>query len=161
MSGHCAALRPGIMAPDFCLRSSPHQSYKLSSQYGAPIVIAFYQADWSPTCTDQVQTLQYFLPAIRDAGGELVGISIDSVWSHQAFAAYSNVEFTLLSDFEPKGEVARSYGVYDGDSGLAHRSLFVIDLSGRITWSKCYAPCINPGIGPILQALGGWCEVTR
>ena len=100
------------------------------------MVLAFYQADWAPTCSDQLENLQEFLPNIRATGAELFGVSVDGVWCHQAFAEMHHLEFSLLSDFQPKGAVARLYGVYDDSRGLARRSLFVVDRSGIVAWGS-------------------------
>lgn len=150
----CAALPVGSLAPEFRLHSSPHETCALSSYRGWPIVLAFYRADWSPSCTDQIETLQYFLSDIRKAGAKnLIGISVDGVWCHHAFATDRSIEFPLLSDFEPRGKVATSYGVFDPSSGHARRAVFVIDRFGRIRWSKCYPSSLNPGVAGILDAL--------
>jgi peroxiredoxin (alkyl hydroperoxide reductase subunit C) len=93
------------------------------------------------------------LPLFADLGGTLVGISVDGVWSHNAFAKARNLDFPLLADFEPKGEVARLYGVYRGDEGTSERALFVIDTGGILRWSYLSPVGINPGADGILSAL--------
>jgi len=82
-----------------------------------------------------------------------VGISVDGVWCHAAFVADRNLHFPLLSDFEPKGEVARQYGVYEDETGESKRALFVIDGEGVIRWSYVSPVDVNPGADGILTAL--------
>jgi peroxiredoxin len=94
-----------------------------------------------------------FLPEFRRYDAELVGVSVDGPWCHDAFAETRNLRFPLLADFEPKGEVARRYGAYREPDGFAERALFVIDPDGIITWSYCSPVAVNPGADGILQAL--------
>jgi peroxiredoxin len=115
--------------------------------------MAFYPADWSPVCTDQMALYNEILPEFKRLGGELVGISIDHAWCHVAFAQSRNLHFPLLADFHPKGEVARSYGVYDDTIGMSERALFVLDGEGVIRWSYVSPIGVNPGADGILSAL--------
>jgi peroxiredoxin len=115
--------------------------------------MAFYPADWSPVCTDQMALYNEILPEFNELGAELVGISIDHAWCHKAFAESRIVEFPLLADFHPKGEVARRYGVYDDEIGMSERVLFVIDGEGVIRWSYVSPIGLNPGADGILAAL--------
>src|SRR5215207_796045 len=119
------ALRPGTPAPDFELRAEPGRSLSLSDFRGRPLVLAFYPADWSPVCSDQMALYNQVLPEFERYGGEIVGISVDGPWCHAAFAADRNLHFPLLADFEPKGKMARQYGVYDAEIGESKRALFV------------------------------------
>jgi peroxiredoxin len=125
----------------------------LSEFRGRPVIIAFYPEDWSPVCSDQLALYQAVLPEFRKFDAELVGISVDSVWSHLAFAKDRNLHFPLLSDFEPKGEVARTYQVYRANEGTTERALFVIDAAGIIRWSYVSPVGVNPGADGILRAL--------
>ena len=146
-------LPPGRPAPEFTLRVTPDQLLSLSELRGRRVVIAFYPADWSPVCGDQMTLYNQVLPEVRDRGAELVGVSVDGAWCHQAFAKDRNLHFPLLSDFEPKGEVARSYGAYREGEGVAERALFVIDEQGVIAWSFRSSLAVNPGADGILDAL--------
>ena len=146
-------LEPGTMAPDFTLHSTPDQSVSLSEFRGQPVILAFYPADWSPVCGDQMSLYNEVLPEFRRFGAELLGISVDGSWCHAAFKDARNIQFPLLSDFEPKGEVCRLYGAYRKDEGTAERALFVIDKDGTITWSYCSPVGVNPGADGILSAL--------
>jgi peroxiredoxin len=146
-------LPPGRAAPEFTLRVTPDQFLSLSELRGQRVVIAFYPADWSPVCGDQMTLYNQVLPEIRDRGAELLGASVDGPWCHQAFAKDRNLHFPLLSDFEPKGEVARAYGAYREGEGVAERALFVIDEKGVIAWSFRSSLAVNPGADGILDAL--------
>jgi peroxiredoxin len=148
-----AILPPGTPAPDFSLSVTPDQKLKLSELRGKPVVLAFYPADWSPVCGDQMALYNEILPEFEQYGAELVGISVDGAWCHAAFTKDHNLHFPLAADFEPKGAVSRDYGVYREQDGLCERALFVIDKDGIITWSYCSPIGVNPGAEGILQAL--------
>jgi peroxiredoxin len=147
------ALQPGAEAPAFELGAGPERSLSLASLRGRPLIMAFYPADWSPVCGDQMALYNQVLPEFERYGAQIVGISVDGVWCHAAFAADRNLHFPLLSDFEPKGEVARRYGVYNQDTGECERALFVLDGDGVIRWSYVSPVDLNPGADGILTAL--------
>jgi peroxiredoxin len=146
-------LPPGTTAPDFELPRSPDQTVLLSEFRGRPVILAFYPADWSPVCTDQLALYQEVLPEFRRFNAELLGVSVDGVWSHLAFAKDRNLRFPLLADFEPKGQVARAYHVYQADEGTSERALYVIDAEGIVRWSYVSPAGVNPGADGILRAL--------
>ena len=146
-------LSPGIDAPDFELRSTPDQTVSLDEFRGQPVILAFYPEDWSPVCSDQMALYQELLPEFRRFGAELVGISVDGIWCHLAFARDRNLHFPLLADFEPKGEVARAYQVYRDGDGTSERALYVIDADGIVHWSYVSPVGVNPGADGILRAL--------
>lgn len=148
-----SALQPGTPAPDFSLRCTPDQSVRLSELRGRPVVLAFYPADWSPVCGDQMALYNEMLSEFEELGAELMGISVDSAWCHAAFSRDRKLHFPLLSDFEPKGEISRLYGVYRDGDGTSERALFVIDGEGVIHWSHVSPVGINPGAAGILSAL--------
>jgi peroxiredoxin len=148
-----AALPPGTSAPDFKLNSTPDQSVSLSEFRGAPVILAFYPADWSPVCGDQMSLYNQILPEFRRLKAQLLGISVDGVWCHAAFAKDRNLHFPVLADFEPKGAVARMYGVYRQADGVSERALFVIDSAGSVAWSYVSPIGVNPGAEGILAAL--------
>lgn len=147
------ALEPGTRAPDFTLNATPDQTVSLYDFLGKPVILAFYPADWSPVCGDQLALYNQLLPEFKKYDAEILGISVDGAWSHQAFRKERNVHFPLLSDFEPKGKVAQMYGVYDAQKGKCQRALFVIDPEGMITWSYVSPSGVNPGADGILNAL--------
>ena len=146
-------LTVGTAAPNFTLRVTPDQDLTLSDLRGRPLILAFYPADWSPVCGDQVTLYNELLPEFRKHDAELLGISVDGVWCHAAFARDRLLHFPLLADFEPKGEVARKYGAYRASEGVCERALFVLDRRGTVAWSYCSPIAVNPGADGILDAL--------
>lgn len=146
-------LPAGTVAPDFTLRVTPDQLLSLGDLKDRPVILAFYPADWSPVCGDQVTLYNEVLEEFRKYDAELLGASVDGVWCHAAFARDRHLHFPLLSDFEPKGEIARKYGAYREGEGVAERALFVIDREGVIFWSYCSPIAVNPGADGILDAL--------
>jgi peroxiredoxin len=146
-------LAAGTAAPDFSLRVTPDQMLTLSDLKGKPVILAFYPADWSPVCGDQVALYNEILPEFRKYGAELLGLSVDGVWCHAAFARDRRLHFPLLADFHPKGAVAQSYGAYREHEGVSERALFVLDRNGVIFWSYCSPIAVNPGADGILDAL--------
>ena len=146
-------LAAGTKAPDFTLPVTADQKLSLSELRGQPVILAFYPADWSPVCGDQMAFYNEILPEFQKHKAELMGISVDGVWCHAAFAESRHLHFPLLADFEPKGSIARKYGVYRENDGICERALFVIDKNGTITWSYCSPIAVNPGADGILQAL--------
>ena len=146
-------LSPGTAAPPFSLPATPDQMLSLAEMRGSPVILAFYPADWSPVCGDQMALYNEILPEFHRAGAQLAGISVDGVWCHAAFARDRKLHFPLLADFEPKGAVARRYGVYREPGGTCERALFVIDGAGVIRWSFVSPLGINPGADGILEAL--------
>jgi peroxiredoxin len=146
-------LPAGTKAPDFELPSSVGEPVSLADVCGRPVILVFYPNDWSPVCTDQLGLYQMLLPEFGKFDASLLSISVDSRWSHLAFARDRNLEFPLLADFEPKGEVARAYGAYRDEDGTSERALFVIDAAGVIAWSYVSPVGVNPGADGILDAL--------
>jgi peroxiredoxin len=146
-------LAAGAPAPDFTLHSTPDQEVSLHEFRGKPVVLAFYPADWSPVCGDQMALYNEMRSEFAGYGAQLLGLSVDGVWSHAAFAKDRKLHFPLLADFEPKGAVARLYGVYRDREGCSERALFVIDAEGRITWSYVSPIGVNPGADGIFEAL--------
>ncbi len=152
-AGPRQALAPGTSAPDFTLHTTPDQAVSLADFRGQPVVLAFYPADWSPVCGDEVALFNEVLPEFRRHHAMLLGISVDGVWCHLAFAKDRQLTFPLLSDFEPKGDIARRYGVYRRQDGTSERALFVIDDTGTIHWSYVSPIGVNPGADGVLTAL--------
>jgi peroxiredoxin len=146
-------LAAGTAAPDFSLHVTPDQKLSLKELRGKPVILAFYPADWSPVCGDQMALYNEVLSEFHKFGAELLGISVDGVWCHDAFAKDRHLHFPLLADFEPKGAVAKTYGAYRAEDGVCERALFVIDKNGMIAWSYCSPVAVNPGADGILEAL--------
>jgi peroxiredoxin len=155
------ALSAGAAAPDFTLPSTPDHAVALREFRGRVVILAFYPADWSPVCGDQMALYNEILPVFREHGAELLGISVDGVWCHQAFAEQRKLRFPLLADFEPKGAVARDYGVYRAKEGTSERALFVIDAQGIVRWSYVSPIGVNPGADGILRALEALAPTAR
>lgn len=146
-------LSAGTLAPDFSLHTTPDQVVSLSDFRERPVILAFYPADWSPVCGDQMALYNELVTEFRQFDAELLGVSVDGPWCHIAFAHDRKLRFPLLSDFEPKGHVARMYGAYREQDGTSERALFVIDAAGVIRWSYRSPVGVNPGADGILRAL--------
>jgi peroxiredoxin len=148
-------LTPGTKAPEFSLPVTPDEKLSLGELRGKPVILAFYPADWSPVCGDQMALYNEILPEFQKYGAQLLGISVDGAWCHVAYAKDHNLHFPLLADFEPKGAVSKDYGAYHQEAGFSERALFVIDKNGVIAWSYLSPVSVNPGADGILQALEG------
>ena len=146
-------LLPGTKAPDFNAPVTPDQRLSLGDLKGRRVILAFYPADWSPLCGDQMALYNAVLPEFRKHGADLIGISVDGAWCHQAYAKANQLHFPLISDFHPKGAIAKSFGAYREDDGVADRALFILDEGGHIVWSYCSPIAVNPGADGILDAL--------
>ena len=146
-------LQPGITAPDFTLRTTPNQSISLNQYRGNPVILVFYPADFSPVCGDEMTLFNELLPEFQRLNAEVMGISVDGVWCHLAFSKEKNLKIPLLTDFEPKGEVAKKYGVYRKKDGIAERALLLFDNDGIIRYSYVSPIGVNPGADGVLKAL--------
>ncbi len=146
-------LAAGTDAPDFSLKSAPDKTIRLSDLRGKPVVLAFYPADWSPVCGDQMALYNEMREEFEEFGAQMLGISVDGAWCHAAFTKDRKIRFPLLSDFEPKGAISRAYGAYRADEGVSERALFVLDREGVIRWSHLSPPAINPGADGNFRAL--------
>jgi peroxiredoxin len=146
-------LKAGDRAPDFTLDATTTETASLEQYRGAPVILAFYPADWSPVCGDQMALYNQLLSEFTEFGATLFGISVDGKWCHRAFAEARKLRFSLLADFEPKGAVAKAYGAYRETEGIAERALFVINKDGIVSWSYCSPITVNPGADGILDAL--------
>lgn len=146
-------LKAGAPAPEFSLPSTPDQRVALSEFRGRPVVLIFYPADWSPVCGDELALFNELHEEFAKFDAALLGISVDGVWCHIAFARDRGYHLTLLADFEPKGEVSRQYGAYRNKEGVSERALFVINADGIIHWSYLSPVGVNPGADGVLRAL--------
>lgn len=147
------ALAPGTEAPDFTLHSTPDQLLTLEDLRGQPVILAFYPADWSPVCGDQMSLYNEILPEFQRYNAAILGISVDGAWCHAAFSRDRKLHFPLLADFHPQGDVAQKYGVYREQEGVSERALFVLNEDGVIHWSYVSPIGVNPGANGILMAL--------
>jgi len=146
-------LSPGTKAPDFTLKQTSKETLSLADLKGKPTVLVFYPADWSPVCGDELALFNEVLPEFQRYDAQVVGISVDGPWCHKAYAESRNLQFPLLSDFEPKGAVSRKYGAYRDQDGFSERALFVLDADGVIRWSFLSDINKNPGADGVLSAL--------
>ncbi len=146
-------IEPGSAAPDFTLPDQDGNEVSLSDFEGRRVVLVFYPADFSPTCTDQLNVYQEVLPQIEERGAQLVGISVDGAFCHKAFKEHLGVSIPLLSDFHPKGEVAKAYGVWAESHGVAGRALVMVGPDGTVEWAYLSPPLEVPGANLIFDAL--------
>jgi peroxiredoxin len=147
------ALQAGTAAPDFELNSTPDQTVRLSDFRGRPVILAFYPADWSPVCGDELALFNELLPEFSKHNAQLMGISVDGVWCDAAYARDRKLHFPLLADYEPKGAISKTFGVYNAREGHSDRALFLIDRDGIIRWSYVSPEGVNPGANGVLRAL--------
>jgi peroxiredoxin len=146
-------IEPGAPAPDFTLPDQDGNQVSLSDFGGRTAVLVFYPADFSPVCTDQLSVYQEVLPQLEERGASLVGISVDGAFCHRAFQEHLGMSFPLLADFHPKGEVAKRYGVWSEEHGVAGRALVVVAPDGKVSWSYMSPPLEVPGANLIFDAL--------
>jgi peroxiredoxin len=147
-------IQPGSAAPDFSLPDHAGAEVSLAQFAGRKLILVIYPLDFSPVCTDQLSLYQEVLPEIEELGATLVGLSVDSSWAHRAFREKLGITIPLLSDFEPKGEVIRSYGAYLEPLGHGNRSLVLIDEGGVVQWAhESPTPLEIPGANLIFDAL--------
>ena len=144
----------GQLAPEFTLKDQNQKEVKLSDFAGKrKVVLMFYPLDFSPVCTNEHACFVKDLKQFEKLDAQVLGVSVDSVWTHKAFAERMGISYPLLADFHPKGAVAKAYGAYRENEGLCDRALFVIDRKGAIFWSYCSPIAVNPGADGILDAL--------
>ena len=151
-------IEPGTRAPDFSLPDHQGRRVSLAELCERKLMLVIYPLDFSPVCTDQLSIYQEVLPEVEERGARLVGLSVDSSWAHRAFREQLGITISLLSDFEPKGEVIRSYGAYLDGVGHGNRSLVLIDEDRIVRWvHESPTPLEVPGANLIFDAL----EATR
>ena len=146
-------IEPGSAAPDFTLPDQDGKQVSLADFRGRRVVLVFYPSDFSPVCTDQLNLYQEVLPQLEERGVALVGISVDGAFCHKAFQEQLNVRIPLLADFHPKGEVARAYGLYSEEYGVAGRGLVLVGPDGTVDWAYLSPPLEVPGANLIFDAL--------
>jgi peroxiredoxin len=147
-------IEAGAAAPDFKLRNHAGEEVSLSDFADRRLVLAFYPGDFSPACSDQLSIYQEVLGEIESRGAALVGVSVDSTWTHRAFRKHLRLEMPLLADFHPKGEMSRAYGAYLDDYGTTNRSLVLV-ADRVVRWSHAApTPAEIPGANLIFDALG-------
>jgi peroxiredoxin len=146
-------IEAGAQAPDFTLLDQDGNSVSLAAFRGGTVVLVFYPSDFSPVCTDQLSVYQSGLGELEERGARLVGVSVDGAFCHKAFQKHLDLTIPLLADFHPKGEVAKAYGVWSEDYGVARRALVMIGPDGTVQWAYSSPPLEVPGTDLILEAL--------
>jgi mycoredoxin-dependent peroxiredoxin len=155
LHGGCAmALNVGQSAPDFTLKDQNQKEVKLSDFAGKKrVVLVFYPLDWSPVCTNEHACFVNDMKNFDTLDAEVFGISVDSVWSHKAYADKMGIKYPLLADFHPRGAVGEKYGVFLADKGITGRSIFIVDKQGKLAWLKHYDIPVVPDIKEVASAL--------
>jgi mycoredoxin-dependent peroxiredoxin len=147
------AIAVGTQAPDFTLKDQSQKEVKLSDFKGKKVVLMFYPLDWSPVCTNEHTCMVNDMKRFDQLNAQVLGLSVDSVWSHKAFADKMGIKYPLLADFQPRGAVADKFGVYLSDKGITGRAVAIIDGNGKIAWFKNYDIPTVPDINEIADAL--------
>ena len=146
----------GAPAPEFTLKNQDQKEVKLSDFRGKKrVVLVFYPLDWSPTCTQEHACLVNGMKQFEQLEAQIIGLSVDSAWSHKAYAEKMNIHYPLLADFQPRGAVGAKYGVYLDDKGITGRAIFIVDRNGNLAWQKIYDIPVVPDIGEVSKALAG------
>jgi mycoredoxin-dependent peroxiredoxin len=145
----------GQTAPEFALKDQSQKEVKLSDFAGKKnVVLVFYPLDWSPTCTNEHACFVNDMKQFETLDAEVLGVSVDSVWSHKAYAEKMGIKYSLLADFHPKGAMSEKYGVYMSDRGITGRSIIIIDKAGKVAWVKNYDIPVVPDVKEVAMALG-------
>jgi peroxiredoxin len=153
LNGRRAPLSVGTLAPDFSLPHTAQAQVALEGLHGNPVVLVFYPMDWEPVSREQLRLYQDFGEDFAAFGAQVLGVSTDTVYSHDAFARDAQIRFPLLADVQPRGQVARQYGVFHEAQGVSARALFVLDSQRVIRFSKAYPDALNPGVDELLTTL--------
>jgi peroxiredoxin len=145
----------GQTAPEFTLPNQDKKEVKLSDFAGKKnVVLVFYPLDWSPVCTNEHVCLVNDMKSFETLDAEVLGVSVDSVWSHKAFADKMGITYSLLADFHPKGAMSEKYGVYLGDKGITGRAIVIVGKNGKVAWVKNYDIPVVPDVKEVAAALG-------
>lgn len=149
-------LKIGSKAPEFTLKDQNQKEIKLSDFAGKKnVVLMFYPLDWSPVCTNEHACMVNDMKHFDSLDAEVLGVSVDSVWSHKAYAEKMSIKYSLLADFHPKGAMSEKYGVYLPEKGISGRSIFIVDKHGEVAWLKHYDIPVVPDVKEVAAALGG------
>jgi peroxiredoxin len=146
----------GALAPEFTLKDQNQNDVALTTFRGKKrVVIIFYPLDWSPVCTKEHACFVNDMKKFEDLDAQILGLSVDSVWSHKAYAEKMGIHYPLLADFQPRGAVAHKYGVFLEEKGITGRAISIIDRDGKLAWHKNYDIPVVPGVEEVEQALAG------
>ncbi|HZV86706.1 MAG TPA: redoxin domain-containing protein [Candidatus Binatus sp.] len=144
----------GQTAPDFTLMNQEKKDVKLSDFAGKKnVVLMFYPLDWSPTCTSEHACMVNDMRSFDTLDAEVLGVSVDSVWSHKAYAEKMGIKYSLLADFQPRGAMSDKYGVYLADKGITGRSIIIVNKAGKVAWVKHYDIPVVPDLKEVAAAL--------
>ena len=148
------AIAVGQAAPDFALQNQDKQEVKLSDFAGKKnVVIVFYPLDWSPVCTNEHACFVNDMRSFDTLDAEVLAVSVDSVWSHKAYAEKMGIKYSLLADFQPRGAMADKYGVFLSDKGITGRAIVIVNKAGKVAWFKNYDIPVVPDIKEVAAAL--------
>src|SRR5215831_10478505 len=148
------SIRIGQTAPDFTLQNQNKEEVKLSSFLGKKnVVIVFYPLDWSPVCTNEHACFVNDMKSFETLDAEVLGVSVDSVWSHKAYAEKMGIRYSLLADFQPRGAMAEKYGVFLADKGITGRAIVIVNKDGKVAWIKNYDIPVVPDLNEVAAAL--------
>ena len=147
------AIAVGQPAPEFTLKDQNQKEIKLSDYRGKNVVLIFYPLDWSPVCTNEHACFVNDTQQFEQLNAQVLGLSVDSVWSHKAFADKMGIRYPLLADFHPRGGVAQKFGAYHDDKGITGRAIIIIDKNGKTAWMKNYDFSAIPDMKEVQQAL--------
>jgi len=148
------AISVGSAAPDFALKDQNQKEVKLSDFRGKKnVVVVFYPLDWSPVCTNEHVCFVNEMKRFGELDAEVLGVSVDSVWSHKAFAEKMGIHYSLLADFQPRGAVGEKFGVYLPEKGITGRAIAIVDRAGKIAWFKNYDIPVVPDLKEVSEAL--------
>src|SRR5580700_3297100 len=152
--GPSMAISVGAAAPDFVLKDQSQKEVKLADYKGKKnVVMVFYPLDWSPVCTNEHACLVNDMKKFETLDAQVLGVSVDSVWSHKAYAEKMGIQYPLLADFQPRGAVADKFGVYLADKGITGRAIAIVNKDGKVAWFKQYDIPTVPDINEVAQAL--------
>ena len=144
----------GQKAPDFTLQNQDKKDVKLSDFAGKKnVVLMFYPLDWSPVCTNEHACMVNDMKSFEALDAEVLGVSVDSVWSHKAFADKMGIKYSLLADFQPRGAMSEKYGVYLADKGITGRAIVIVNKEGNVAWAKNYDIPVVPDVKEVAAAL--------
>ncbi len=147
------SLAVGQPAPDFTLKNQDQKDVRLADYRGKNVVLVFYPLDWSPVCTNEHACFVSDMKKFEKLNAQVLGISVDSVWSHKAFAEKLGIRYPLLADFQPRGSVAEKFGIYLADKGITGRAIAIVDQAGKLAWFKQYEIPQAPDVAEVAEAL--------
>jgi peroxiredoxin len=152
--GGIMAVSVGQPAPEFALKDQSQKEVKLADFKGKKnVVLVFYPLDWSPVCTNEHACMVNDMKKFESLDAQVLGVSVDSVWSHKAFAEKMKISYPLLADFNPRGAMADKYGVYLAEKGITGRAIVIVNKQGHVAWVKNYDIPVVPDVNEVAQAL--------